>query len=185
MKWHVSVRSDSCITKTKCFFPPPNLFSVRQMEAGGKSLHGRESHHHQPLELATGPHLRPGVSYQTADGHLQANSRQQGQRSSSQRFRGHTRCLFCISLTCAVTFASAGVRGAGRRGPKPCVSRWDRGEDRACQHSGERTWCRRRAPLHSVTRFPWRLSDDWSRNELLNYPLGLFVLVVFLAASAP
>lgn len=60
------------------------------MEAGGESLHGGESHHHQPLELAAGPHLGPGVSHQTADGHLQADSRQQGQNSSSQRLRGHT-----------------------------------------------------------------------------------------------
>lgn len=74
------------------------------MEAGGESLHGGESHHHQPLELAAGPHLRPGVSHQTADGHLPADPRQQGQRSSSQCFRGHTLHVFLhlLDLRCDV-----------------------------------------------------------------------------------
>lgn len=109
------------------------------MEAGRESLHGGESHHHQPLELAAGPHLRPGVSHQTADGHLQADPRQQGQRSSSQCFRGRTRSLSPASIWPAVwRWPLAGLRGAGRRGPVPRLCRWDRGEDGACQHSGER-----------------------------------------------
>ncbi len=51
-----------------------------QMEACGEPLHRGESCHHQPLELAPGPHLGLGVPHPTADRHLQTDPRQQGQR---------------------------------------------------------------------------------------------------------
>lgn len=48
------------------------------MEAGGESLHHRAGLHHQPLELAPGPHLRPGVPYPPADRRLPTDPCQQG-----------------------------------------------------------------------------------------------------------
>lgn len=54
-------------------------FPVTQMEASRGSLHRGASRYHQPLELAPGPHLRPGVPNPPADGHLQTDPRQQGQ----------------------------------------------------------------------------------------------------------
>lgn len=49
------------------------------MEASREPLYSGASRHHQPLELAPGPHLRPGVPDPPADGHLQTDPCQQGQ----------------------------------------------------------------------------------------------------------
>lgn len=48
------------------------------MEASREPLHRGESCHHQPLELAPGPHFGLGVPHPAADGHLQTDPRQQG-----------------------------------------------------------------------------------------------------------
>lgn len=75
------------------WFPSP----VAQMEASREPLHRGASRHHQPLELAPGPHLRPGVPHPPADGHLPADPRQQGR--SLIGARAQQSCSFpCAAL---------------------------------------------------------------------------------------
>lgn len=87
-----------CINHNICYFkvdfvatfpPESHLFILNvhshpfffdpQMEACREPLHRGESCHHQPLELAPGPHLGLGVPHPTADRHLPTDPRQQGQ----------------------------------------------------------------------------------------------------------
>ena len=62
-------------------------FLVTQMEASREPLHSGASRHHQPLELAPGPHLGPGVPNPPADGHLPTDPRQQGRSLIGTRVR--------------------------------------------------------------------------------------------------
>lgn len=48
------------------------------METGRKPLCRGKSCNHQPLELASGPHLGPGIPHPAADRHIQTDPGQQG-----------------------------------------------------------------------------------------------------------
>lgn len=67
------------------------------MEAGREPLHRGESCYHQPLELASGPHLGLGVPHPTADRHLQTDPRQQGQSRSLMLDMSVCVCVYVCS----------------------------------------------------------------------------------------